>query len=124
MRCFIAVDPKEIEELIHSGSKIFSNILFLAEFEAENEDVEEREFELSLLAARDSLEKQVRQGKSNPRGYVLAVDLASVPKDQPLADQSIAWADVDSILVADSHDEELSWYARQEVEIFLPNWLS
>ncbi|MEI9907728.1 MAG: hypothetical protein WDO06_07415 [Actinomycetota bacterium] len=127
MRCYIAVEPKEIEELFHSGTKVFSEVLVLPnaiDGDTELDDVEESEFELSLLAARDSQQRQHTQGKKDPRGYVLAVELGSIPIDQLHLEQRVAWREVDSILVADSDEDELSWYAPQEVEIFLPNWLA
>ena len=88
-------------------------------------DEEELEFELSWKAAEQSRGQELI---SNSRGYVLALEIE--PQDVGAEDdctveatKPIMWSQVDSVLVADSEERELSWYAPQEVATYLPTWL-
>ena len=129
MRAYIPVVPSQIEVLLREGRFRFAQAFVTTRlfFEENSEvDEEEREFELSLLAAQASREIQESQ-ESN--GYVLAVNLTSVQSGSESGFQvevlsEIEWSQVDAVLIAQSEEEELTWFASQEVQDNLPSWLT
>jgi len=129
MRAYIPVVPSQIEVLLREGRFRFPQAFVTTRlfFEENSEvDEEEREFELSLLAAQESREIQKSQ-ESN--GYVLAVNLTSVQSGNESGFQvallsELEWSQVDAVLIAQSEEEELTWFASQEVQDNLPSWLA
>ena len=129
MRAYIPVVPSQIEVLLREGRFRFAQAFVTTRlfFEENSEvDEEEREFELSLLAAQASREIQESQ-ESN--GYVLAVNLTSVQSGSESGSQvellsEIEWSQVDAVLIAQSEEGELTWFASQEVQDNLPSWLT
>jgi hypothetical protein len=126
MRGYIPVTPIEIEEFSTAGFLRSPHAYAMtASFQRENvdEDHEELEFQLSFRAALES-----RRRLQLDVGYVVALDLEvnqlGVERDDTIelvAD--LRWTQVESILVSDSEEEELTWFARQEVETQLAEWL-
>lgn len=89
-------------------------------------DEEEREFELSWLAAQDSREQQ---GTNGSLGFVLAVDLGSAQTGSEVGNQieltsEISWPQVESLLIAESAESELTWYASQEIAEHIQQWIA
>ena len=77
MRAYLAVLPEQIDSLLRNGTYGFSSAFATTRlfFEENSEvDEEEREFELSLLAAQESREMQESE---DAQGFVLAVNLTS-----------------------------------------------
>jgi len=128
MRGYIALTPQALSEFLSGGTYLSESAFvttryFYAEFP--DVDEEEREFELSLLAANRSRELQ---GAGVKFGLVLAVNLkgaqTGVESDATIALLSeISWDQVDSLLVSESDEEELTWYACQEIADNLASWL-
>ncbi|HUW86769.1 MAG TPA: hypothetical protein VMW30_00110 [Candidatus Paceibacterota bacterium] len=127
MRAYIAVTTDELSALLEKDSFPFRTAFILTtEFAQANSelDEEELEFELSWSAAQAS-----RSGQESPQamGFVLAVDLAHGQIGDTVGDQvqlrsEIAWSQVESILVSESEEPELTWYASQELVTYLPTW--
>ncbi len=126
MRGYLPIKPTEIGEFASSG-------IFLAPYayvmtstvQSENidEDQEEIEFQLSYRAALDS-----RRRNTSDSGFALAIDFEITQLGIEKGDtielvSEIRWNQVESILVAESEEEELTWFASQEVEGQLPTWL-
>ena len=89
-------------------------------------DEEEREFELSLLAAQDS---RTQQGSDESLGFVLAVDLSGAQTGNEIGNQielltDISWPQVESLLVAETAEPELTWYASQEIAEHIRHWMA
>lgn len=127
MRAYLAVSTDELSALLDKGSFAFRTafILTTAFAQANPElDEEELEFELSWLAAQTSR----AEGKSpHALGFVLAVDLANEQLGETVGQQvqlqsEITWPQAESILVSESEDPELTWYASQELAAYLPAW--
>lgn len=115
MRVYVAASPSQVKELLTSEI-LFSEYLTPAQFEFDSSiDEEAREHLISLLAAEDSLE--LNQGE---HGLVLAVDL----NDDQLNGESVAikFAQVAALLYSQD-GEELSWYAPDEIEHQIGDWL-
>ena len=129
MRAYLAVLPTLIESLLKAGSFSFNSAFATTRlfFEENSEvDEEEREFELSLLAAQES---RNLQESDQALGFVLAVNLTSKQSgdesDYQVALLSdISWDQVDAALIAESDEAELTWYASQEIAEHLPIWLA
>ena len=131
MRAYLAITPSELQSFFTSGSihvaRAFTvEIGSSLDFEANPASQEEEEFALSWEAATESRELQ---GSAAVNGYVLAVDLQKEQLGQVDGDHvnllsDVLWSQVQSLLLADSEEEELSWFAVQEIPTYLPQWLA
>ncbi|MFZ2228068.1 MAG: hypothetical protein WA090_09665 [Candidatus Nanopelagicaceae bacterium] len=127
MRAYIAVTVEELSALVERGQFPFRSAFVLTtEFAQTNSelDEEELEFQLSWIAAQAS-----RNGgeASQSLGFVLAVDLSNSQIGNSIGEQvellsEIMWSQVESVLVSESEEPELTWYASQELAIYLPAW--
>jgi hypothetical protein len=75
-------------------------------------DEEEAEYEISMIAARNS------------GGYVIALEIPEKQITQHFEESvelnsNIVWENVEALFVYDSVDDELTWYATQEISDFL-----
>ena len=129
MRAYLAVTPEDLSELLQKGSHPFQTAYVLSTaFAQANPDLdeEELEFELSWIAAQTSRAK----GKvPESPGFVLAVDLTNDQigkdsQDQVEVQSEILWSQVESILVSETSEPELTWYASQELTTYLPQWMA
>ena len=128
MRGYIAVTPELIRQFQNAGKHHFESafITTRAFFEDNSEvDEEEREFDLSWLAA---VESRAMQGSDEFLGFVLAVDITSAQAGEEIGYQiqlqsAIDWSQIESLLVAESIDVELTWYATQEISENLKIWM-
>ena len=128
MRGYIAVTPELIGQFQSAGKFHFESafITTRAFFEDNPEvDEEEREFDLSWLAAVESREIQ---GSDELLGFVLAVDITSAQAGEEIGYQiqlqsPLDWSQIESLLVAESSDAELTWYASQEISENLAGWI-
>jgi hypothetical protein len=129
MRAYIPVAPEEIERFAREGNFRFASAYALTPlFSKANlgADEEEMEFELSYLAAQAS---KVRLAREDENGFALAVDLLESQKGAELEETvelvtALDWLQVDSLLVAHSEEDELTWYGAQEVPEELAKWLA
>lgn len=132
MRCYLSVTPEEISEFLKSG--VFAAELGLTvtqSFVDENPDAdeEELEFDVSYFAAQISKERRGGQGESNARGFAMALEVPTIETGE-MSSQGVAlvkplkWSYVEAVLLSDSEESELSWFAPQEVENHLTDWLS
>lgn len=128
MRGYLAVTPEVLGNFLRTGTHNFSTAYATTRYffeEHQDVDEEEREFELSWLAALDSKEQQ---GSEICLGFVLAVDLRGKQTGNEVANtielvSELSWMQVESLLVSDNSEAELTWYANQEVEELLPQWV-
>jgi len=127
MRAYIAVTTEELSALVERGQFPFGSAFVLTtEFAQANSelDEEELEFQLSWIAAQASR----NEGEaSQSLGFVLAVDLSNSQIGNSIGEQvellaEIMWSQVESVLVSESEEPELTWYASQELAIYLPAW--
>lgn len=125
MRSYAGVSIDELDHLVTSGS-ISIPTLFAptSEFISTHSDIgeEEQEFILSMLAADESLEL-VESGQ----GYVLAVEvpdslITEMGADSISIDTPIALDWVACIFLVSPDEEDLTWFAIQEVSSMLPSW--
>ena len=128
MRGYIGSTAHEIEEFLSAGSiKIESLYASTANFRADHGtlDDEEQEFILSMLAAEDSLEDRKSQTDS---GFVLAfeIDENNISGGDGFfidISQPIVWSELQCAFLVSSDGEELTWFAPQEIQSNLAQWL-
>jgi hypothetical protein len=129
MRAYVSVTPQQIEQFYLAGTLRFPFAFALTPLYSKSNlgaDDEEMEFELSYMAAAAA---RSNQDSVDGYGFVLAVDLGESQKGQELAETveliaDLSWSQVESVLVAESEEPELTWFAAQEVATQLPDWLS
>lgn len=131
MRGYIAITPSELEKFLNDGSfhALTAVIVEPASPEdslATSDDQEELEFESSWSATQQSRDRQVSSGAL---GLALAVDLNQEQLGEIVGNQvgllsNILWPQVQSLLLSESDEPELSWFAAQEIPTYLPQWLA
>jgi hypothetical protein len=127
MRAYLPISHDELAAFLNSGSKELESILAPTPFYVgENEDLDEEEIEylLSLEAAQSALE--LRSSNKAP-GIVLAIELEpqqvnTVNENSVTLNSAITWAQVQCSLLLFPDDEELIWFATQEIEINMGEW--
>lgn len=131
MRAYIPITPMDLQTFVESGSFFAAQGLIVdpqssAGVEMDADDLEEEEFVVSWEAAVKSREMQA---DPHAMGLVLAVDLESGQMGQVQGNEvgllsDISWSQVQSLLLSESDEEELSWFGPQEIPTYLPQWLA
>ena len=127
MRAYLPISHDELVAFLNSGNKTIESILAPTPFYVgENEDLGEEEIEylLSLEAAQDAIE--LRSSDKAP-GIVLAIELEAqqvnaVNENSVTLNSVITWKQVQCALLLFPYEEELIWFATQEIEINLGEW--
>ena len=127
MRAYLPLSNDELAAFLNSGSKELESILAPTPFYVgENKDLDEEEIEylLSLEAAQASM--GMRPSNKAP-GIVLAIELAAqqvntVNENSVTLNSPITWGQVQCALLLFPDEEELIWFATQEIEINLGEW--
>ncbi len=127
MRGYLPISIEQLSSFMNTGKitadRVFApTIKFLTS--QPDLDQEEIEYELSLLAAALSLSQRA-EGKS--QALILALEL---DKDQIGADgqesveiiSSLRWNQVQCAFLCNTMDDELVWFATQEIADQLPTW--
>jgi hypothetical protein len=115
MRAYLALTIEQVREFY--AQKSFTPEIVYAptiKFITENPelDEEEAEYEISMIAARNS------------GGFVIALEIQdkeiSAHKEETIIlAKELVWENVEALFVYDSADDELTWYATQEIGDFL-----
>jgi hypothetical protein len=127
MRAYLPISHKDLEAFVLNKSfdadEVFAPTLT---FIADNADCDEEELEylLSIAAGEEALE--LRLTESAP-GIVLAFELteeqiAESYEDSVTLKSSLPWDQLQCALLAFQGDDELVWFATQEIEIHLAEW--
>ena len=127
MRAYLPLSHDELAAFLNTGSKELESILAPTPFYVgENEDLDEEEIEylLSLEAAQASM--GMRPSNKAP-GIVLAIELEAqqvntVNENSVTLNSPITWEQVQCALLLFPEEEELIWFATQEIEINLGEW--
>jgi len=127
MRAYLPLSHDELAAFLNTGSKELESILAPTPFyvgENEDRDEEEIEYLLSLEAAQASM--GMRPSNKAP-GIVLAIELAAqqvntVNENSVTLNSPITWEQVQCALLLFPEEEELIWFATQEIEINLGEW--
>ena len=115
MRAYLAMSIEELRDF-YAQKKFTPEIVYAPtiKFITENPelDEEEAEYEISMIAARNS------------GGYVIALEVTNQQISQHLEEsvvlsEPVIWENVEALFVYDSNDDELTWYATQEIGDYL-----
>ena len=115
MRAYLAMSIEELRDF-YAQKKFAPEIVSAPtiKFITENPelDEEEAEYEISMIAARNS------------GGYVIALEVTDEQISQHLEEsvvliEPVIWESVEALFVYDSNDDELTWYATQEIGDYL-----
>ena len=115
MRAYLAMSIEELRDF-YAQKKFTPEIVYAPtiKFITENPelDEEEAEYEMSMIAARNS------------GGYVIALEVTDQQISQHLEEsvvlsEPVIWENVEALFVYDSNDDELTWYATQEIGDYL-----
>lgn len=129
MRVYLASTAEELKEFLGekqlSVSEVYAPTDIYCSTHPEMDD-EEIEYSLSLLAAEDSLELIDDQS-----GAPLVIALEVPERDLGAFDEisvellsPLQWSQVEAIFEVGDEVEDLTWYAAQEAELRLDEWLS
>lgn len=127
MRAYLPISHKELESFVDSKS-LEADELYAPtiHFMVENPECDEEELEylLSVAAGEEALE--LRLSEKAP-GIVLAFEIAKeqigehYPETVTLV-SPLLWDQVQCALLAFQGDEDLVWFATQEIELHLGEW--
>ena len=127
MRAYLAISHKDLAAFV--SSKSFDAQQLYAptpQFVASNTDCDEEEIEflLSLAAGEEALD--LRLSEKAP-GIVLALEVEQSQIGESYEDsitltRAITWDQIQCALLAFHGDDELVWFATQEIEIHLGEW--
>lgn len=128
MRAYLAISHGNLVAFIASKSYEAEELYApTPQFVAANTDCDEEELEylLSLAAGRAALE--LRSSEKAP-GVVLAIEVEASQVaenyEETITVQSpLSWDQVQCALLAYPDDDELVWFATQEIEIHCGEWL-
>lgn len=128
MRAYLPISQKDLAAFVISKS-IDVDELFAPtpQFVADNTDCDEEELEylLSLSAGEEALD--LRLSEKAP-GIVLAIEveeaqIAESYEDSITLNSAITWDQIQCALLAYQGDDELVWFATQEIEIHCGEWV-
>lgn len=128
MRVYLATTADELEEFLAEGSldvpEVYAPTPIYSATHPEM-DEEEIEYSLSLLAAEDALDLLDDQS-----GAALVVALEVLEEQLGAFDEISAelraplqWSTVEAIFLIGDDAEDLTWFAPQEAESNIPEWL-
>jgi len=127
MRAYLPISHKDLEGFVLSKSLEVDELYApTIHFEVENPDCDEEELEylLSVAAGEEALE--LRLSEKAP-GIVIALEVEKEQIGEHYA-QSITlvspllWDQVQCALLAFQGDDELIWFATQEIDLHLAEW--
>jgi hypothetical protein len=127
MRAYLPISHKELETFVLSKSIDADEVFAPTQtFVANNLDCDEEELEylLSVAAGEEALE--LRLSEKAP-GIVLAFEIteeqiAESYEDSVTLKSALPWEQIQCTLLAFQGDDELAWFATQEIEIHLAEW--
>jgi hypothetical protein len=128
MRGYVAMTAHEVAEFMATGSFDVSDIYApTSQFIVDHQDLDDEEIEytLSLVAAEDAVEMKT---PTSGIACVLACEIpaASIAESHDMSislSSPLLWENVECLFVVSADGEELTWFATQEIEANLANWL-
>jgi len=128
MRGYVAMTAHEVAEFMATGSFDVSDIYApTSQFIVDHQDLDDEEIEytLSLVAAEDALEMKT---PTSGIACVLACEIpaASIAESHDMSislSSPLLWENVECLFEVSADGEELTWFATQEIEANLANWL-
>lgn len=128
MRGYVAMTAHEVAEFMATGSFDVSDIYApTSQFIVDHQDLDDEEIEytLSLVAAEDAVEMKT---PTSGIACVLACEIpaASIAESHDMSislSSPLLWENVECLFEVSADGEELTWFATQEIDANLANWL-
>lgn len=127
MRTYLAISYSQLESFI-STLYVEVDELFAptSEFLVDNDECDSEELEYMLSVAAGDKALTIRESETSP-GLVLAIEIDYNQIDQEGADSitlnsPIRWDQVQCALLAYEDEEELTWFATQEIADEIAGW--
>ena len=127
MRAYLPICHKELEAFVLSKSIDADEVFAPTQtFVADNLDCDEEELEYLLSVAAGEKALELRLSEKAP-GIVLAFEIteeqiAESYEDSVTLKTALPWEQIQCALLAFQGDDELVWFATQEIEIHLAEW--
>lgn len=128
MRAYLAISQKELVAFIASKSFEAEGLFApTPKFVSANTDCDEEELEYLLSLAAGEVALDLRLSEKAP-GIVLAIEVEPEQIGESYEDSitvlsAITWQQVQCALLAYQGDDELVWFATQEIEIHCGEWV-
>jgi hypothetical protein len=127
MRAYLPISHKDLEAFVLTKSFDADEVFAPTQaFVSENSDCDEEELEylLSIAAGEEALDLRLTE---KAPGIVLAFEvtdeqIAESYEDSITLKTALPWDQLQCALLAFPGDDELVWYATQEIEIHLAEW--
>jgi hypothetical protein len=128
MRGYVAMTAHEVAEFKASGTFDVSDIYApTSQFIVDHTDLDDEEIEytLSMVAAEDAVEmKSATSGTACVLAFEIPADAISESHDMSVSlAKPLQWENVECLFEVSEDGEDLTWFATQEIEANLPNWL-
>lgn len=127
MRTYLAISHSELESFICVLSMQVGTLFApTSDFLIDNDDCDSEELEYLLSVAAGEKALELRDSDSAP-GLVLAIEIDYNQIDQENADSvslnsPVRWDQVQCALLAHEDEDELTWFATQEIADELAGW--
>jgi hypothetical protein len=127
MRAYLPISHKDLEAFVLTKSFAADEVFAPTQgFVSDNSDCDEEELEylLSIAAGEEALDLRLTE---KAPGIVLAFEvtdeqIAESYEDSITLKTSLPWDQLQCALLAFPGDDELVWFATQEIEIHLAEW--
>jgi hypothetical protein len=118
----------EVAEFKATGSFDVSDIYApTSQFIVDHTDLDDEEIEytLSMVAAEDAIEmKTTKSGTACVLAFEVPAESISESHDMSISlSAPLKWENLECLFEVSADGEELTWFATQEIEANLPNWL-
>jgi hypothetical protein len=128
MRGYLAMTALEVAEFKASGSFDVSDIYApTSQFIVDHTDLDDEEIEytLSMVAAEDAVEmKTPSSGTACVLAFEVPAESIAESHDMSISlSAPLKWENLECIFEVSADGEDLTWFATQEIEANLPNWL-
>ena len=128
MRGYLAMTALEVAEFKATGSFDVSDIYApTSQFIVDHTDLDDEEIEytLSMVAAEDAIEmKTTKSGTACVLAFEVPAESISESHDMSISlSAPLKWENLECLFEVSADGEELTWFATQEIEANLPNWL-
>ncbi len=128
MRGYLAMTALEVAEFKASGVFDVSDIYApTSQFIVDHTDLDDEEIEytLSMVAAEDAVEmKTATSGTACVLAFEVPAESIAESHDMSISlSAPLKWENLECLFEVSADGEELTWFATQEIEANLPNWL-
>jgi len=128
MRGYVAMTAQEVAEFMASGFFDVSDIYApTSQFIVDHTDLDDEEIEytLSMVAAEDAVEmKTETSGTACVLAFEIPAESISESHDMSVSlAKPLLWENVECLFEVSEDGEDLTWFATQEIEANVPNWL-